>query len=58
MCIAQPALSCQIQSLEKELGVRPLERSTRRVELTSAGKVYCDRCIRRVSPIPATTPSR
>ncbi|SDN71658.1 DNA-binding transcriptional regulator, LysR family [Ensifer sp. YR511] len=43
--IAQPALSCQIQSLEKELGVRLLERSTK-VELTRAGDVYYDRCVR------------
>lgn len=44
--IAQPALSCQIQSLEKELGVRLLERSTRKVELTRAGEIYYDRCVR------------
>lgn len=37
--IAQPGLSQQIQTLETELGIRLLERSKRRVELTAAGKV-------------------
>lgn len=44
--IALPALSCQIQSLEKELGVRLLECSTRKVELSRAGAIYYDRCVR------------
>lgn len=40
MHIAQAALSSHIQALEKELGVRLLERSTRRVELTRADGVF------------------
>ncbi|MBP1876054.1 DNA-binding transcriptional LysR family regulator [Ensifer adhaerens] len=44
--IAQPALSCQIQSPEKERGVQLFHRSTPRVELTRAGAVYYDRCVR------------
>src|ERR1700744_2716561 len=36
--IAQPGLTQQIQSLERQLGVRLLERTSRRVELTPAGK--------------------
>lgn len=36
--IAQPALSAQIRSLERHVGCRLLERSTRRVELTEHGR--------------------
>jgi DNA-binding transcriptional LysR family regulator len=38
--LAQPALSKTIQQLEAEVGVPLLERTTRRVELTEAGKVF------------------
>jgi DNA-binding transcriptional LysR family regulator len=38
--IAQPALSKTIQQLENEVGTPLLLRSTRRVELTEAGKVF------------------
>lgn len=34
--IAQPAVSAQIQALERELGIPLLTRSTRRVQLTEA----------------------
>ncbi len=51
MCIAQPALSSHIQALEKELGVRLLERSTRRVELTRAGQVFYDRAVRIIGDV-------
>jgi DNA-binding transcriptional LysR family regulator len=37
--IAQPALSAQIRRLETQLGVRLLERTTRSVQLTDAGRV-------------------
>ena len=36
--IAQPALSAQIRQLEAQLGVRLLERTTRSVTLTDAGR--------------------
>ncbi len=38
--IVQSALSQQVQRLERELGVRLLERSTHRVSLTAAGAVF------------------
>ena len=38
--MAQPPLSRQISQLEKALGVELLHRTTRRMELTSAGQVY------------------
>lgn len=46
ICIAQPALSAPIYALEKEFGVRVLDRSTRRVEFMPAGDAFYDRALR------------
>ncbi|HZZ17747.1 MAG TPA: LysR family transcriptional regulator [Opitutaceae bacterium] len=43
LSIAQPALSRQIAQLEAALGVRLLNRSSRRVELTPAGTAFLER---------------
>ncbi|MBY5355042.1 LysR family transcriptional regulator [Rhizobium leguminosarum] len=40
--ISQPPLTKQIQQLEKAMGVRLLERTKRKVELTAAGRVFLD----------------
>jgi DNA-binding transcriptional LysR family regulator len=49
--IAQPALSTQIQALERELGVQLFVRTTRRVELTVAGETFYNRSVRILSDI-------
>lgn len=38
--LAQPAVTAQVQAIEKELGLPLLIRSTRRVQLTPAGSVF------------------
>lgn len=43
LCIAQPALTRQIQQLEEEVGTPLLHRTQRRVELLPAGKIFLER---------------
>lgn len=40
MCMTQPAISYQISSLEKELGSKLLERTTRSCRLTTSGMAF------------------
>jgi DNA-binding transcriptional LysR family regulator len=40
LCVAQPALSRQIQDLENEIGFVLFERLPRGVKLTDAGKLF------------------
>lgn len=49
--IAQPALSYQIQRLERELGVALFERTSRRVRLTSAGGAFLERAERILADV-------
>src|ERR1700752_1403911 len=44
-------VSNHIQALEERLGVRLLNRTTRKVSLTEVGKAYYDRCIQILADI-------
>lgn len=44
LCVAQPALSRMIRSLEKAIGLALFERSTRKVRLTAAGEAFAANC--------------
>lgn len=43
LLVAQPALSNQLKSLEKEYGTQLLERGARHIQLTSAGKILYEK---------------
>lgn len=49
--MTQPPLSQQILQLEEEIGVRLLERSKRKVELTHAGSVFLDEAKKALAQI-------
>jgi LysR family transcriptional activator of glutamate synthase operon len=52
--IAQPALSQQIRKLEQELGVGLVERTTRKVALTRAGRLLVARARSMLAELEAT----
>ncbi len=51
--VAQPALSQQIRSLEAELGLALVERTTRRVAMTQAGELLVARARRALAELDA-----
>ncbi|MDX6537439.1 MAG: hypothetical protein QOD37_1780, partial [Gaiellales bacterium] len=51
--VAQPALSQQIRSLEAELGLALVERTTRRVAMTQAGELLVGRARRVLAELEA-----
>ena len=51
--VAQPALSQQIRSLEAELGMALVERTTRRVAMTQAGELLVARARRALGELDA-----
>jgi DNA-binding transcriptional LysR family regulator len=51
--VAQPALSQQIQRLEREVGLPLLIRTTRRVQLTEAGELLVARARRIIAEVDA-----
>jgi len=53
VAIAQPALSQQIATLERDLGVRLFDRTNRRVRLTDAGRAFITRAERMVADAEA-----
>jgi len=51
--VAQPALSSQIQDLEREIGVQLFDRLPRGVRLSAAGKVFLEDCRRILKDVNA-----
>jgi DNA-binding transcriptional LysR family regulator len=56
--VAASTISKQITQLETWLGVRLLERTTRRVSLTEAGTAFYERCSRIIGEVEAAESAR
>ncbi|MFO1106793.1 MAG: LysR family transcriptional regulator [Amaricoccus sp.] len=53
--IAQPPLSRQIMQLEEEIGVKLIERGSRPVRLTEAGRLFYDQAVQALDHIETMT---
>lgn len=53
--ISQPPLSSLVRQLEESLGFKLLERTSRQVALTPAGKVFADRCRKLLTELEVST---
>lgn len=51
--VAQPALSRQIRKLEDELGTALVDRTSRRVQMTAAGRLLAERAIQILDEVEA-----
>ena len=51
--LSPPVVSTRVQSLEAKLGARLLNRTTRSLSLTEAGKIYYDHCVRILAELEA-----
>ena len=54
LLVAQPSLSRQIRDLERDLGVELFRRTSRSVELTSAGEAFVEEARRALASVEAT----
>lgn len=54
LSLSKSAISRRVGELEERLGVRLLNRTTRRISLTEVGRAYHERCLRILSDIEET----
>lgn len=53
LAMPNSTVSAKVASLEKDLGVTLLQRTTRKLNVTEAGQAYFDKCVRALSEIEA-----